>query len=85
LQKLIETYTPLTSLQIFEGATTSRTLPGTAVPQVNGAKEEITEIATRIAHIGILHWRIWAPLAYLVDPDVEEDPEAQSEQARNKL
>ncbi|KAH8786051.1 T-complex protein 11-domain-containing protein [Hyaloscypha finlandica] len=84
LLKLIETYTPLTSLQIFEGATTPRTLPGTAVPQINGVKEEITEIATRIAHIGILHWRVWAPLAYLVDPDVEEDPEAQSERAKNK-
>jgi hypothetical protein len=84
LQKLIETYTPLTSLQIFEGATTPRTLPGTAVLQVNGVKEEITEIATRIAHIGILHWRVWAPLAYLVDPDVEEDPEAQPERAKNK-
>jgi hypothetical protein len=46
---------------------------------VGGAKEEITEIATRIAHIGILHWRVWAPLAYLVDPDAEEDPETQSE------
>jgi hypothetical protein len=83
LQKLIETYTPLTSLQIFEAATTPRTLPGATVPQVNGAKEEITEIATRIAHIGILHWRVWAPLAYLVDPDAEEDAESQSERAKS--
>ncbi|KAE9377822.1 T-complex 11 [Stipitochalara longipes BDJ] len=83
LQKLIETYTPLTSLQIFEAATTPRTLSGATAPQVNGAKEEITEIATRIAHIGILHWRVWAPLAYLVDPDAEEDPESQSERAKS--
>jgi hypothetical protein len=83
LQKLVETYIPLTSLQIFEAATTPRTLPGATVPQVSGVKEEITEIATRIAHIGILHWRVWAPLAYLVDPDADEDPEAQTERAKS--
>ena len=54
LQKLVETYVPLTSLQIFEAATTPRTLPGVTAPHVSGAKEEMTEIATRIAHIGIL-------------------------------
>lgn len=83
LQKLVETYTPLTSLQIFEAATTPRTFPGATAPPVSGAKEEITEIATRIAHIGILHWRVWAPLAYLVDPDAEEDAETQSERAKS--
>jgi hypothetical protein len=72
LQKLIDNYTPLTSLQIFEAATTPRNGPS-AMPQANGLKEEISEIATRIAHIGILHWRVWAPLAYLVDPDAEDD------------
>jgi hypothetical protein len=82
LQKLVENYTPLTSLQIFEAATAPRSLPGAAPGQGNGSKEEITDIATRIAHIGILHWRVWAPLAYLVDPDAEEDPEASSEGAK---
>lgn len=72
LQGLIDNYTPLTSLQIFEAATTPRNGPS-SIPQANGMKEEITEIATRIAHIGILHWRVWAPLAYLVDPDAEDD------------
>jgi hypothetical protein len=70
LQKLVETYTPLTSLQIFEAATAPKAAPGA---KANGAKDETTEIATRIAHIGILHWRVWAPLAYLVDPDAEEE------------
>jgi hypothetical protein len=75
LQKLVETYTPLTSLQIFEAATAPKILPVNSSTQADGAKEDITEIATRIAHIGILHWRVWAPLAYLVDPDGEaEEP-----------
>jgi hypothetical protein len=55
LQKLVENYMPLTSLQIFEAATVPRILPGATPAQGNGSKEEITEIATRIAHLGILH------------------------------
>jgi hypothetical protein len=70
LQELVEAYTSLTSLQIFEAATAPKTARGV---KANGAKDEITEIATRIAHIGILHWRVWADLAYLLDPDAEEE------------
>lgn len=54
LQKLVDIYTPLTSLQIFEAATTPKVVPGNSI---NSSKEEIEEIATRIAHIGVLHWR----------------------------
>jgi hypothetical protein len=80
LQRLVETYKPLTSLQIFEAATTSKNTPSNLVSQ--GPKEDISEVATRIAHIGILHWRVWAPLAYLVDPDVE-DHDFQSDPVRS--
>ncbi|PQE32106.1 T-complex 11 protein [Rutstroemia sp. NJR-2017a WRK4] len=75
LQKLVDRYTPLTSLQIFEAATSPKPIPGliSGAAQSNGQKEEIVEVATRIAHIGILHWRVWAPLTYLFDPDAEED------------
>jgi hypothetical protein len=75
LQKLVDRYTPLTSLQIFEAATSPKPIPGliSGTAQSNGQKEEIVEVATRIAHIGILHWRVWAPLTYLFDPDAEED------------
>lgn len=83
LEKLVETYTPLTSLQIFEAATAPKIVPGHFAGQGNGEKEEINEIATRIAHIGILHWRVWAPLAYLVDPDAEEEQEAPIECAKS--
>jgi len=73
LQKLVGTYTPLTSVQIFETAIAPKTGPGSAQAQVNGVQEEIKEASTRIAHMGILHWRVWAPLAYLVDPDADEE------------
>jgi len=72
LHKLVDAYTPLTSLQIFEAATSTKTGANAAVP-VTGVKEEINEVATKLAHIGMLHWRVWAPLAYLVDPDVEQE------------
>jgi hypothetical protein len=81
LQKLVKSYTPLTSLRIFEAAT-SPAKPLRVAPSANsGSKEEILEITTRIAHIGILHWRVWAPLAYLVDPDAEEESEVQPSRA----
>lgn len=68
LHKLVMEFVPLTSLQIFELATAPRPSNGGTPSD----KEQYSEIATRIAHIGILHWRVWAPLAYLVDPDAEE-------------
>ena len=69
LHKLVETYSPLTCLQIFELAAVQKSPPGIPKMQRNPSRDEITEIATKIAHIGILHWRIWAPLAYLIDPN----------------
>jgi hypothetical protein len=83
LQKLVENYVPLTNLQIFEATTTPWGLLGAAPAQGNGSMEEITEIATRFAHLAILHWKVWAPLAYLVNPDAKDDPEALSEWARS--
>ena len=29
----------------------------------------IEDMATRLAHLGILHWRVWAPLVYSGDQD----------------
>jgi T-complex protein 11 len=71
LQNLVATYTPLSSVQIFETAIASKSSQGGA-PHPAPRLQELKDIATRIAHMGILHWRVWAPLAYLVDPDAEE-------------
>lgn len=78
LQKLVATYTPLTSVQIFDAAVGPKSGPGNAQTQATGVKAEIDEVATRIAHMGILHWRVWAPLAYLVDPEAEEQTDVNS-------
>ncbi|CZT45137.1 related to SOK1 protein [Rhynchosporium secalis] len=84
LTKLVENYTPMSNLQIFEAATAPKAASSSAAVQGNAFKAEVTEMATRMAHIGILHWRVWAPLAYLVDPDavdldMEEEIAPQSE------
>jgi len=77
LRKLIQTYNPLTCFQIYELAVVQRGPLWISSAQTFGCKDEITEIATKIAHIGILHWRVWSPLAYLIDPD---GPAAQQDQ-----
>jgi hypothetical protein len=73
LQKLVGAYTPLTSVQIFETAIAPKSGPGTAQIQANGAHDEIKEVATRLAHMAILHWRVWSQFAYLHDPDADMD------------
>jgi hypothetical protein len=69
LCKLVETYTPLTCFQIFELAAVQNRPLQIAIAQTDSSIDEITEIATKIAHIGTLHWRVWALLVYLIDPN----------------
>lgn len=67
LHTLVETYTPKSTYQIFEAATAprfrSRSSPST------GPKEDIVEMATRIAHLGILHWQVWGEWFYQQELD----------------
>ncbi|QSZ31810.1 hypothetical protein DSL72_001379 [Monilinia vaccinii-corymbosi] len=83
LQKIVDSYTALNSLQIFDAATSPRPANGifNGNASATGQKEEIIEVATRIAHIGILHWRVWAPLAYLVKPVAEVSGDVNMTQA----
>jgi len=70
LLKLVDNYTLLTNLQIFETATAPKPVPGSMVGSLAKiVMKEITEIATRIAHMGTLHFRVWGPFAYLVNPE----------------
>ena len=65
LSELAAGYAPLTATQLFEVATSPRPLPYQApVP-----RHVLSDVAKQMAHIGILHWRVWSPLAYLVNPD----------------
>ena len=63
LSELAARYAPLTTTQLFEVATSPRPLPY----QAQVPRHALSDVAKQMAHIGILHWRVWAPLAYLLD------------------
>ncbi|KAL4785721.1 T-complex protein 11-domain-containing protein [Aspergillus varians] len=49
---------------------------------------DIERFSTRLAHIGVLHWRVWAPMLYVRDrvPPTEESMfQSESEMAHNRL
>lgn len=73
LNSVVGTYTPMTSLQVFEAATTPKSPSNAVGSSAWASQNSLNDVAVRIAHIGILHWRVWAPLAYLVNPDSDYD------------
>ncbi|KAF1988081.1 hypothetical protein K402DRAFT_419923 [Aulographum hederae CBS 113979] len=68
------------SSAILTGAANAQT-----VPSIN---EQLDDIVKRMAHIVILHWRVWAPMVYLDDEIEDEEPgdgeEAKAEAAVEK-
>lgn len=77
LQTIFHTYSGWSAWQVYKASTRPKVLGGgvAGLPTMSGPgdiKKELSEIATRMAHIGILHWRVWSPIAYLVDPEATE-------------
>ncbi|TQS34454.1 hypothetical protein Golomagni_05164 [Golovinomyces magnicellulatus] len=62
LHLLVESYTPKTTYQIFEAATVPRIRSRSSIQ--SGPKEDIIDLATRIAHLGVLHWQVWGEWFY---------------------
>ncbi|RMJ27815.1 cAMP-mediated signaling protein SOK1 [Aspergillus sp. HF37] len=52
-------YLNMSPLAICES---QRSLPASSLPQ---QQYDLERIAMRLAHMGILHWRVWAPILYL--------------------
>lgn len=67
IEKVAVRYAPLTTAKLFEISTTSRSTSRDATR--DPARVALKATAKQIAHIGTVHWRVWAPLAYLVNPD----------------
>jgi hypothetical protein len=78
LTKRVMEFKSLPSVGLFS-VSTGRGVPGSVLMQStrpqegsnpNGARREardeggIEDMATRLAHLGMLHWRVWAPIAY---------------------
>ncbi|KAJ5614302.1 hypothetical protein N7528_007956 [Penicillium herquei] len=61
-------------------STSSGTGNGTATTSQSSAPQQydIERIGMRLAHLGILHWRVWAPLLYMRDKiaDIDSEPVA---------
>ncbi|KAI0555764.1 camp-mediated signaling protein Sok1 [Xylaria curta] len=83
LQLRVKEFRGLTGVSLFSAATGGR-LQGSsrtwdisrdsirdAERDTRGAREEagVEEMATRLAHMGLLHWRVWSQLVYLGDMD----------------
>jgi hypothetical protein len=76
-------YLPLSPLAICESqrcppppATGPATVAATgAVAHPSPQQYDIERIGMRLAHVGILHWRVWAPLLYLRDEIAEQEQE----------
>ncbi|KAK7430596.1 Protein SOSEKI 1 [Neonectria magnoliae] len=55
------------------GLDTGRDRDLDAAIRVGQQEGGIEDIATRIAHVGVVHWRIWAELAYIDEDDMSMD------------
>ncbi|TFB04925.1 Protein SOK1 [Trichoderma ghanense] len=75
----------LSGVALFSVATGVRVpsrRPATADRDTDGLSREpydeasMDDIATRLAHLGILHWRVWAQLAYADDDQMTVDDES---------
>jgi hypothetical protein len=58
----------LSSTELFEIAASPKPPPG----QPPKTRHSLPEIATLLAHIGIIHWRVWADAVYLADDEVSD-------------
>ncbi|PNY26650.1 Protein SOK1 [Tolypocladium capitatum] len=70
----VREFRPLSGVSLFSVATGNRTQNNSGRDRETEAslrQEEggIEDMATRLAHLGVLHWRVWSRLVYLGDPD----------------
>lgn len=66
LAQRVREYRSLSGVGLFSAATGSRAQTRDHADQDDGVVEDI---AVRLGHLGVLHWRVWSQLAY-----VDEDP-----------
>lgn len=57
-------------------SSSTATAPASSTQSVTPQQYDIDRIGIRLAHIGVLHWRVWAPILYLKDEIADLDPPA---------
>ncbi|POR38136.1 Protein SOK1 [Tolypocladium paradoxum] len=75
----VREFKPLSGVSLFSVATGNRIQNGSGIVHSGRDRETetslrqeeggIEDMATRLAHLGVLHWRVWSQLVYLGDPD----------------
>ena len=73
----VREFRPLSGVSLFSVATGNRIQNNSGIVHsgrdrdTEGPPEEggIEDMATRLAHLGVLHWRVWSDLVYLGDAD----------------
>lgn len=78
-------YLPLSPLAICESQRTppqsstgpvSLSTSSSSEQSLTSQQYDVERIGMRLAHMGVLHWRVWAPILYLRKEIVEREPEA---------
>ncbi|KAJ2890474.1 hypothetical protein MKZ38_001849 [Zalerion maritima] len=69
----------VSGVNLFSIATSRSSAPSSRTwneSREDGGRDEssLDDIAIRIAHLGILHWRVWAPIAYVEDTGMDFEP-----------
>lgn len=69
---------PSTGLAALAPAASSSTAttPSSSTQSLTPQQYDIDRIGMRLAHMGVLHWRVWAPILYLKDEIAGLDPPA---------
>jgi hypothetical protein len=73
LSNRVREYKGLNGMSLYAAASEKRIPPGSNLPRDfyeclrDGMDMGVSDLAMRLAHVGILHWRVWADLAYLSD------------------
>jgi len=73
LSNRVREYKGLNGMSLYTAASEKRIPLGSNMPRDfyeclrDGAEIGVSDLAMRLAHVGILHWRVWADLAYLSD------------------
>ncbi|KND94475.1 Protein SOK1 [Tolypocladium ophioglossoides CBS 100239] len=75
----VREFKPLSGVSLFSVATGNRIQNNSGIVHSGRDRETeaslrqeeggIEDMATRLAHLGVLHWRVWSQLVYLGDPD----------------
>ncbi|KAJ6000693.1 hypothetical protein N7481_001102 [Penicillium waksmanii] len=57
-------------------SSSTATTPASSTQSLTPQQYDIDRIGMRLAHMGVLHWRVWAPILYLKDEIADLEPPA---------